>query len=164
MRSGKDWRKSFLHGKKTWLYPNNISNKKKIFSIFQHLTKGFETYEDEIVVSGRKIKIPNTSGGVAVFDFKDLCNIPLAATDYINLADKYKGFLITNIPMLDNNKNNESRRFIWLIDALYDRRCFLLATAEEEIENLYKGTEWSFEFNRTSSRLIEMSQVDEKSN
>ena len=76
-------------------------------------------------------------------------------------ADKYKGFLINNIPSLGKNQNNESRRFIWLIDALYDRKCFLIATSEVDIRKLYTGTEWKFEFSRTISRLLEMSQVVE---
>ena len=164
IKPGKDWRKSFLKGKQTWLYPNNASNEKKIFKILNDLTNGFEYYKDELVVSGRKIDIPNTVGGIAVFDFRDLCEQPLAAADYIKLADKYKGFLIKNIPNLGNNKNNEARRFMWLIDSLYDRRCFLLATSEVKIEKLYNGTEWKFEFSRTTSRLIEMSKVIENSN
>ena len=96
-----------------------------------------------------------------MFDFKHLCEQPLAASDYVELADKYKGFLIKNIPKLGEKQNNESRRFIWLIDALYDRKCFLIATSEVDIKKLYTGTEWKFEFSRTISRLLEMSQVVE---
>jgi len=161
IKEGKDWRKSLLTGKKTWLNPINSSNTKIAQKIFEQLTKGFNVKEDQIIVSGRKIKIPNSAGGIAAFDFKDLCEKPLAASDYVELADKYKGFLINNIPSLGENQNNESRRFMWLIDALYDRKCFLIATSEVDIKKLYTGTEWKFEFSRTISRLLEMSQVKE---
>ena len=161
IKEGKDWRKSLLIGKKTWLSPINSSNKNVAQKIFNQLTKGFNLKEEEIIVSGRKIRIPNSAGGIAAFDFKDLCEKPLAASDYVELADKFKGFLINNIPSLGKNQNNESRRFIWLIDALYDRKCFLIATSEVDIKKLYTGTEWKFEFSRTISRLLEMSQVVE---
>ena len=158
---GKDWRKSSLIGKKTWLNPINSENSEEVDKIFNQLTKGFNVKEDTIMVSGRKIKIPKSAGGIAVFDFKNLCEQPLAASDYVELADKYKGFLIKNIPKLGEKQNNESRRFIWLIDALYDRKCFLIATSGVDIKKLYTGTEWKFEFSRTISRLLEMSQVVE---
>ena len=67
-----------------------------------------------------------------------------------------------DIPKLDSSKNNESRRFMWLIDALYDRKCFLLANAKEEIKNIYVGNQWKFEFERTSSRLLEMTRIAER--
>ena len=158
---GKDWRKYSLIGKKTWLNPINSKNDEEVDKIFNQLTKGFNVKENTIMVSGRKIKIPKSAGGIAVFNFKDLCEQPLAASDYVELADKYKGFLIKNVPKLGEKQNNESRRFIWLIDALYDRKCFLIATSEVDIKKLYTGTEWKFEFSRTISRLLEMSQVVE---
>ena len=158
---GKDWRKSSLIGKKTWLNPINSENTEEVDKIFNQLTKGFNVKEDTIIVSGRKIKIPETAGGIAVFNFKDLCEQPLAASDYVELADKYKGFLIKNIPKLGEKQNNESRRFMWLIDALYDRKCFLIATSEVDIKRIYTGNEWKFEFSRTISRLLEMSQLVE---
>ena len=161
IKEGKDWRKSLLIGKKTWLNPINSKNDEEVGKIFNQLTKGFNVKENTIMVSGRKIKIPKSAGGIAVFNFKDLCEQPLAASDYVELADKYKGFLIKNVPKLGEKQNNESRRFIWLIDALYDRKCFLIATSEVDIKKLYTGTEWKFEFSRTISRLLEMSQVVE---
>ena len=153
------WREVFLKGKKTWLYPNNEKNKIMLDSFFNQLTKGFIPIQERLNISGREVIVPSSAGGVAKFEFKDICEKPLAAGDYVEIADKYKGLLIYNIPVLDNKKNNESRRFIWLIDALYDRKCFLLASAELEIKKIYTGEQWKFEFERTSSRLIEMSRM-----
>ncbi len=159
IEKGKDWRKVFLKGKKTWLYPHNQKNRKILNSFFVELTKGFSPVKEKLTISGREVMVPSSAGGVARFEFKDICEVALAASDYIEIADKYKGLLIYDIPLMDGNKNNQSRRFIWLIDALYDRKCFLLASAETEIENIYQGEQWKFEFDRTSSRLIEMSRM-----
>ncbi len=156
---GKDWREVFLKGKKTWLYPNNEKNKIMLDNFFNELTKGFSPIKERLNISGREVIVPSSAGGVARFEFKDICETPLAAGDYVEIADKYKGLLIYNIPVLDKSKNNESRRFIWLIDALYDRKCFLLASADIEIKKIYSGEQWKFEFERTSSRLIEMSRM-----
>ena len=84
---------------------------------------------------------------------------PLAAADYIEIALRYKGIIIENIPVLTNELRNEARRFIWLIDALYDKNCFLVATSEVDFKDLYQGKDWEFEFDRTISRIIEMSQI-----
>ncbi len=159
IEKGKDWRKTFLKGKKTWLYPNNSKNRKTLNCFFDELTKGFTPISEKLEISGREVVVPISAGGVAKFEFKEICETHLAAGDYIEIADKFKGILIYDIPRLDSNKNNESRRFIWLIDALYDRKCFLLANAEVEIKNIYVGNQWKFEFERTSSRLLEMSRI-----
>ena len=68
--------------------------------------------KERLSISGREVIIPSSAGGVAKFEFKDICEKPLAAGDYVEIADKYKGLLIYNIPVLDNRKNNESRRLI----------------------------------------------------
>ena len=128
------------------------------------MTRGFIPLRDELVVAGRQITVPSSAGGIAKFDFKDLREVPLAASDYIEIADKYKGLIIYNIPILDKQKNNEARRFIWLVDALYDRKCFLMCTSQKEIKKIYQGDQWKFEFERTSSRLIEMSRIKNNNN
>ncbi len=159
IEKGKDWRETFLKGKKTWLYPNNSENRKILNGFFDELTKGFTPISEKLQISGREIIIPSSAGGLAKFEFRDICEANLAAGDYIEIADKFKGILIFDIPRLDSTKNNESRRFMWLIDALYDRKCFILAIADEEIKRIYVGNQWKFEFERTSSRLLEMSRI-----
>ena len=156
IKEGKDWRKSLLIGKKTWLNPINSSNKNIAQKTFNQLTKGFNVKEDEIIVSGRKIRIPNSAGGIAAFDFKDLCEKKLAARDYIEVGARYRGLVIDNIPVLNDEKRNESRRFIWLIDALYESKCFIICNAAMPIEKIYTGNDWKFEFDRTRSRLLEL--------
>ena len=159
IEKGKDWRETFLKGKKTWLHPNNSENRKILNRFFDELTKGFIPISEKLQISGREVVIPSSAGGIAKFEFRDICEAHLAAADYIEIADKFKGILIYDIPRLDSTKNNESRRFMWLIDALYDRKCFILASADEEIKKIYVGNQWKFEFERTSSRLLEMSRI-----
>ena len=157
---GEDWRERSLSGNKVWLSPINKYNNEKINHIFQSLSLGFEKISENVEIAGRKIFIPQVAAGIARMDFDDLCNKPLAASDYIGIALRYKGVIIDNIPMLNDILRNETRRFIWLIDALYDKNCFLIANAEVEFKNLYQGKEWEFEFERTISRITEMSQLE----
>lgn len=156
---GNDWRKRSLSGNKMWLYPLTKVNHKKINKIFESLSVGFEIRSETIEVSGRKLFIPEVAASIARIDFDDLCNKPLAASDYIELALRYKGIILDNIPILNDTLRNETRRFIWLIDALYDKNCFLIASAEKNFREVYQGEEWEFEFQRTISRITEMSQL-----
>jgi len=157
--NGNDWRQRSLSGNKLWLSPINQKNKKKIDNIFSNFGVGFEKTSENIEIAGRYVFIPQVAAGIARIDFDDLCNKPLAASDYIEIALRYKGIIIDNIPVLEDKLRNETRRFIWLIDALYDKNCFLIANAEVEFRNLYQGDEWDFEFQRTISRITEMSQL-----
>lgn len=156
---GNDWRKRSLSGNKMWLYPLTKVNHEKINKIFENLSVGFEIRSETIEVSGRKLFIPEVAASIARIDFDDLCNKPLAASDYIELALRYKGIILDNIPILNDTLRNETRRFIWLIDALYDKNCFLIASAEKNFREVYQGDEWEFEFQRTISRITEMSQL-----
>ena len=156
---GEDWRKRSLSGQKYWLNPVNKINKEKINEIFKTLSIGFEIISENVEVSGRKIHIPEVAAGVARISFDALCNKPLAAADYIEIAMRYKGIIIDNIPDLNDNLRNETRRFIWLVDALYDKNCFLIANANADFSDIYTGEHWSFEFQRTISRITEMSQL-----
>jgi cell division protein ZapE len=96
--------------------------------------------------------------GVARFAFRDLCEQPLAAPDYLRIAHEYHTIVLDRIPVMDVAKRNEARRFIVLIDTLYDNAVKLLASADAEPDELYMADEGfeALEFRRTASRLIEM--------
>ena len=85
-----------------------------------------------------------------------MCAKKLAARDFIEVASRYRGLIIDKIPILNDENRNESRRFIWLTDALYEAKCFLICCAEKPINEIYIGNDWKFEFDRTKSRLIEL--------
>ena len=123
---------------------------------FFKLTGEMSPKTDHIPSSGRQIFIPSAASGVAFVDFSDICEQKLAARDYIEVASRYRGLLINKIPILNDYNRNESRRFMWLVDALYEAKCFMICTAEKPIDDIYTGSDWRFEFERTKSRLREL--------
>jgi cell division protein ZapE len=125
-------------------------------------TEGAPSRCDTIELKGRRIEIPAAAAGFARFTFEELCGRPLGARDYLALAHKYRGFFIEDIPVMDLSRRNEAKRFILLIDTLYDAGARLVVSAATPPEGLYAGktgTE-TFEFARTISRLIEMQSAD----
>lgn len=129
---------------------------------WHHLTAGHIVSPTEIEMKGRSIFVPRAAGRVARFSFKDLCEKPLGAADFLAIADRFDTVFIDHIPLLNADRRNETKRFIILIDALYDHTVRLFASAAAMPENLLdtrKGTE-GFEFDRTASRLFEMRSAD----
>jgi cell division protein ZapE len=116
----------------------------------------------EIELLGRRLDVPQAIDGVARFDFDALCRRPLGSADYLKIAQRFHTVIIDRIPALAGNERNEGKRFIILIDALYDMRVKLIASAAGEPETLYAGRDGAeaFEFARTASRLYEMRSVD----
>ena len=112
----------------------------------------------EIALLGRVLDVPEAIGGVARFDFDRLCRRPLGSPDYLEIAERFHTLFVDRIPVLAPAERNEARRFVILIDALYDMRVKLIASAAAEPEALYPradGVE-AFEFARAASRLFEM--------
>jgi cell division protein ZapE len=116
----------------------------------------------EIDLLGRRLDVPQAIDGVARFDFSALFRRPLGAADYLQIAQRFHTIILDRIPALAENERNEAKRFIILIDALYDMRVKLIASAAGEPETLYAGQDGSvaFEFARTASRLYEMRSAD----
>ena len=110
----------------------------------------------DLAVGTRTLHVPFAAVGVARFDFADLCNRPLGAADYLALTERFHTLFLEAVPMLTPNRRNEARRFMTLIDALYERRMMLFASAEAPAQALYPAGDGAFEFNRTVSRLLEM--------
>jgi cell division protein ZapE len=106
--------------------------------------------------------VPQAVRGVARFGFDGLCRKPLGSADYLEIAERYHTVFIDRIPVLAPTERNEAKRFIILIDALYDMRVKLVASAAAEPEGLFSGAEGAeaFEFARTASRLFEMRSAD----
>lgn len=119
-----------------------------------------EAETGELTVKGRKIKVPDTAQGAARFGFADLCEQPLGTGDYLEIAWKFHTVFIDGIPILGAEQRNEARRFINLIDALYDNNVKLVASAAAEPASLYVVGDGAYSFMRTASRLIEMRSGD----
>ncbi len=129
---------------------------------FKRLT-GHERGEPlQIELLGRTLDVPEASDGVARFSFDDLCRRPLGAPDFLAIAQRFHTLLIDDIRAMSADQRNEAKRFINLIDTLYDQRVKLIASAEAEPDALFLGKDGveAFEFERTASRLIEMRSAD----
>jgi cell division protein ZapE len=113
----------------------------------------------DISIKGRVLHVPCSAHGVARFSFSDICEKPLAASDYLRFAHDYHTVLIDRIPVMDQAERNAAKRFIALIDTLYDNAVKLMASAGADPLSLYVATDGfeANEFKRTASRLIEMS-------
>ena len=129
---------------------------------FKSLTGRSRGEPRSLEVLGRQLLVPQAINGVARFSFHDLCEQPLASSDYLAIAREFHTLVIDDIPVLPAHKRNEARRLTWLIDALYDMQVKVIASAQDQPVGLYLGTEGRevFEFERTASRLIEMRSTD----
>src|SRR5690606_27297265 len=107
-------------------------------------------------VQGREVVIARTAGGLARASFAELCGAALGPQDYLAVADAFHDLFLADVPQLGPERRNEARRFVTLIDALYEARTRLVALAEVEPEALYPAGDGAFEFERTVSRLREM--------
>jgi cell division protein ZapE len=153
-----DFRLEKLAGVKMWLVPPNADAEAVLDKAFARLTGNAKGKPRDIAVKGRTLHVPCSAHGVARFSFAELCQQPLAASDYLRLAHDYHTIIIDRVPVMDYADRNAAKRFITLIDALYDNAVKLLASAEANPVSLYlahEGVEAN-EFKRTSSRLIEM--------
>ena len=109
-----------------------------------------------LTVNNRTVAIPQATGDIARLDFQDLCARALGAGDYLELANLYPTVIIDNIPTLTPDKRDEAKRFVTLIDALYEAKTLLICSAAAPPETLYPEGTGAFEFQRTVSRLMEM--------
>jgi predicted ATPase len=111
---------------------------------------------NSIEIEGRRIPVVCESGGVVWFDFMALCSGPRSQDDYIEIARDYQSVIVSDVPVLDALHEDEARRFIALVDELYDRNVNLIVSAAAPPTELYRGDRVAFQFARTASRLIEM--------
>jgi cell division protein ZapE len=154
-----DFRLEKLAGVKMWLVPADATADAALDKAWSRMTGNAPCKSRDISIKGRILQVPCSAHGVARFSFADICEKPLAASDYLRLARDYHTILIDHIPVMDYAERNAAKRFIALIDTLYDNAVKLLASAQADPVSLYVATEGNEanEFKRTSSRLIEMS-------
>ena len=127
---------------------------------FDRLSGGAEPRPDTIIVQERRLHVARQAEGVAWFDFEDLCARPLGAADYLAIATHFNTVLIDGVPRLSPDHRDQARRFVTLIDALYEHRTTTIIAAADAPERLYPAGDGSFDFERTVSRLNEMQSVD----
>jgi cell division protein ZapE len=153
-----DFRLEKLAGVKMWLVPADAGAAAALDKAWARMTGNAPCKPRDISIKGRVLHVPCSAHGVARFSFAELCDRPLAASDYLRLAHDYHTILIDRIPVMDYAERNAAKRFIALIDTLYDNAVKLMASAETDPVSLYRADEGfeANEFKRTSSRLIEM--------
>ena len=153
-----DFRLEKLAGAQVWHVPADRSADAALDEAWRKLAAGREGEEAELKLKGRTVRVPRAAMGVARFSFHDLCAQPLAGSDYLKIAHEFHTVVLDRIPVMDFARRNEAKRFIILIDTLYDNAVKLVASAEAEPDVLYRADEGfeSQEFKRTASRLIEM--------
>ncbi len=153
-----DFRLEKLTGMPTWYVPADANAEAALDEAWGRLAGERAGAPHELVVKGHVVRVPKAAMGVARFSFDDLCAQPLAAADYLKIAHEFHTIVLDRIPVMDFARRNEAKRFIILIDTLYDHAVKLVASAQAPPDELYLGTEGyeALEFKRTASRLIEM--------
>jgi cell division protein ZapE len=154
-----DFRLEKLAGMPVWYVPADAAADGALDDAWRRLASGHNGEAEELPVKGRAVRVPRAAMGVARFSFHDLCEQPLGAADYLRIAHEYHTIILDRVPVMSFDTRNAAKRFIILIDTLYDMNVKLIASAEAEPDALYRGDEGyeAQEFKRTASRLIEMS-------
>ncbi len=156
MDGDTDYRLRLLQKAGTYLSTEDPSAADKLAFFFDESASMSVESEKDLDINGRPIRAYRCAKGIAWFRFEDVCDGPRSQADYIELARWYPSVIVSGVPQFDTTKDDQARRFISLVDEFYDRRVKLILSADASVQELYKGTRLSFEFDRTRSRLIEM--------
>lgn len=155
LESPNDYRQHRLQGAQVYFHPAGQSGA-AIDAIWNDLSGGTPGATLILQVNGREVEVPHFANGVARASFWDLCARPLGPADYLALAQAVRVLILEGIPQLSSSNYNEAKRFVTLIDALYEGKVRLICSAADVPERLYTEGEGAFEFERTASRLREM--------
>lgn len=159
LESPTDYRQHRLAGTQVYFHPARTAAA-TIAAIWTDLTGGAADQPLVLEVNSRSVTLPRFANGVGRASFWDLCSKPLGPADYLAIARAVRVLILEDIPQLSSANYNEAKRFVILIDALYEAKVRLIASAADVPERLYIEGEGSFEFERTASRLREMQSAD----
>jgi cell division protein ZapE len=151
-----DYRRDQLRGRPVYHTPLDDRSRDALDRTFARLTGGAPGDAEQLYVHGRTVTVPSAAMGVARFSFADLCEQPLAAADYLAVASRYHTVVLSEVPELGPEKRNQAKRFVTLVDVLYENRVKLVCAAAVPPDQLYPSGDGAFEFQRTVSRLMEM--------
>lgn len=154
--AGVDYRLRVLEQASLYYTPLGEAANQAMHKNFDALTHKISKEEEIISINERDITVIDHSDHVLWASFKELCETPRSAVDYIEIARQYRYVLLSDVPVLDARNDNAARRFINLVDEFYDRHVKLIMSAEADIDHLYEGGRLNFEIERTKSRLLEM--------
>ncbi len=160
LASDTDYRLDRLMGRRTYHTPLDDAAAEALDQAFRDLTDDAPPHAETLKVRGRELQAPVTAKGVARFSFDELCARPLGAADYLAIAARFHTVILSSIPMFPPEKRNEAKRFVTLIDALYEAKTKLICSAAAPPLDLNPEGETAFAFQRTVSRLMEMQADD----
>lgn len=155
LESDTDHRRAVLTGKLVYFSPLEVSAKASMDTIWRELSGG-DAQRRVLRNKGREIVLSRFSNGVARVDFTEICAAALGPSDFLKITDSISVMMMDNIPQLSRARNNEAKRFVTLVDTLYEAGTRFIVSADAGPEDLYLEGAGSFEFERTASRLIEM--------
>jgi len=158
--TGVDWRRRKLKGMRTYLTPLGPEAGEALDAAFATLTDDAAAGPDQLIVQGRRLTLARAASGVLKSDFAELCQAALGPADYLALAQHFRAVVLDGIPRLGPERRNEARRFITLIDELYEHRVHLVCAAEAEPDQLCPEGPAAELFRRAASRLIEMQTAE----
>ncbi len=158
--SGKDYRRGRIRDLELYHTPLGQGAGQALEMIFARLTDSAEPAAMTLKVQGRRLELRKGAKGVALCHFDDLCRQPLGAADYLAIAGRFHTVILDGVPKLQAEERNEARRFITLIDALYEHRVHVVIAAADAPDRLYPAGEDGFDFRRAASRLLEMQSRD----
>jgi cell division protein ZapE len=156
LNSPTDYRLRAMRSMNVYLTPLDQGTEARLRAYFARLTRNADPSSEALSVNGRTLEIPMASDDCAYASFADLCAKPLGPADYLAVASRYDVLFLSRIPRMSREMRNEAKRFVTLIDALYEHKVKLICSAERPAEELYSEGDGAFEFERTISRLHEM--------
>jgi cell division protein ZapE len=157
---GVDYRLRHLTDAELYLSPCDLACEQKLSDYFHRFAGSKGSTGVTLTLHGRELTAHRQAEGVIWFEFGELCEGPRGAADYIELARTHHTLMLSQVPVLTVNDENEARRFITLVDELYDRNVKLVIAADAPLDALYRGDRLIFEFERTKSRLTEMRTLE----
>ena len=155
-----DYRRLKFEGEAVYRFGTGPDVDAAMDRLWLKLTGGNEGAPETLASLGRTIRVPHAAMGAARFAFADLCEVPLGARDYVRLSHAYEALMIEHIPQFDRTRSDASKRFILLIDTLYDRGVKLMASFAAPLDELAQDDKTRAEFARCTSRLMEMQSAD----
>lgn len=154
-----DHRRNRIKGMTVYHHPLGAAADAALAESFARLTDESPPAATTLSVQGRNLPVPRAAKGVAWFGFAELCERPLGAADYIAIATHFHTVIVGDVPEMSAEQRNEARRFITLIDALYEHKTNLICSAAAPPDRLFASGDGAFEFRRTASRLQEMQSL-----
>jgi cell division protein ZapE len=156
MDAGTDYRLRVLERATTWFDAGDPASNDALARLFESIAGEPGRSDSTLILNHRRLHARRQADETIWFTFRELCDGPRGQADYIEIARCYHTVVLSDVPVLGADAENQARRFVTLVDEFYDRAVKLIVSAARPVQDLYHGSKLAFEFERTRSRLIEM--------